>query len=99
MAFKIIWPSGRGGGKKKQMERLERELVLTKEEHELLKMYMKNPEKVDSVVNACALTAEDIKEGCRRMTVLARGHHIRNADGTTTDVSNDPNYQCNDYKY
>lgn len=36
----------------------------------------------------------NLKEHFTRPIVLARGHHIRNADGTITDVSNDPNYEC-----
>lgn len=71
-------------------------MMLTKKEQELLKEYMENPEKVNAAVNACAVTAEDIKETTDRLVVLARGHHIRNADGTVTDVSNNPNYICND---
>lgn len=69
-------------------------IVLTKEERELLKMYMENPQKVNSVVNACAVTADEIKDACDKMVVLARGHHIRNDDGTVTDVSDDPSYEC-----
>ena len=64
------------------------------QERELLKEYMKNPEKVNAAVNACAVTAEDLKEATDRIITLARGHHIRNADGTVTDVSNNPNYEC-----
>lgn len=69
-------------------------MVLTKEERELLKKYMENPENLNAAVNACSVTAEDIKEATDRLVTLARGHHIRNADGTVTDVSNDPNYKC-----
>jgi len=69
-------------------------MVLTKMEQELLKEYMKNPEPLNNAVAACAVSAEDIKEATDRLVVLARGHHIRNADGTVTDVSNDPNYEC-----
>ena len=69
-------------------------IVLTNEEQELLKAYMENPEKINGVVNACAVTAEDLKEATDRIVTIARGHHIRNADGTVTDVSNDPRYKC-----
>ena len=69
-------------------------MVLTMQERELLKEHMKNPEKVNAAVNACSVTAEDIKEATDRIITLARGHHIRNADGTVTDVSNNPNYKC-----
>ena len=69
-------------------------MTLSKMERELLKEYMENPEKVNGVVNACSLTAEDLKEATDRIVTLARGHHIRNADGTITDVSNDPRYKC-----
>lgn len=69
-------------------------IVLTNEEQELLKAYRENPEKINGVVNACAVTAEDLKEATDRIVTLARGHHIRNADGTVTDVSNDPRYKC-----
>lgn len=69
-------------------------IVLDRFERELLKEYMENPEKVNGVVNACAVTAEDIKEAADRLVTLARGHHIRNADGTITDVSDNPKYKC-----
>lgn len=69
-------------------------IVLDRFERELLKKYMENPENVNAAVNACSVTAEDIKEAADRLCTLARGHHIRNADGTVTDVSNDPNYAC-----
>lgn len=69
-------------------------IVLSRFERELLKEYMENPEKVNAAVNACAVTAEDIKEATDRIITLARGHHIRNADGTVTDVSNNQNYKC-----
>jgi len=45
-------------------------------------------------VATCAITAEDVERASRRIITLARGHHIRNADGTVTDVSNDPKYKC-----
>lgn len=69
-------------------------MVLTKKEQELLKEYMENPEPLNNAVAACAVSAEDIKEATDRIITLARGHHIRNTDGTVTDVSNDPNYKC-----
>lgn len=34
------------------------------------------------------------QEAAKKKIVLARGHHIRNADGTITDVSNNPEYEC-----
>ena len=37
---------------------------------------------------------EEPKEGTFKPVVLARGHHIRNDDGTVTDVSDDPKYEC-----
>jgi hypothetical protein len=69
-------------------------MVLDRLSQELLKEYMKNPEPLNNAVAACAVSAEDIKEATDRIITLARGHHIRNADGTVTDVSNDPNYEC-----
>ena len=68
-------------------------MTLSKMERDLLKEYMENPEKVGALVNACSVTAEDIKEAADRIVTLARGHHVRNADGTVTDASNDPRYK------
>lgn len=76
------------------MKKEQKSGMLTYEERELLKAYMENPEKLNGVVNACAVTAEDLKEATDRIVTLARGHHIRNADGSLTDVSNDPRYKC-----
>lgn len=50
-------------------------MVLDRFERELLKEYMENPEKVNAAVNACAVTADEIKEATDRLVVLARGHH------------------------
>lgn len=63
-------------------------VVLGKQEQERLREFM-------AEVADCGVTAEDIKEATDRIVTLARGHHIRNADGTITDVSNVPNYECN----
>ena len=68
-------------------------MVLSKEERELLKEYMENPEEINNAVKACAVTADDIKKATDRIVTLARGHHIRNADGTVTDVSTDAKYK------
>lgn len=67
-------------------------LVLDKEAQERLRKQLEDLRRDD--LTACWLTEEDVKEHFLRPTVLARGHHIRNADGTVTDVSNDPNYVC-----
>ena len=69
-------------------------MVLSKKEQELLSEYMENPEKINRIVTSCAVTADDLKKATNRLVTLARGHHIRNADGTVTDVSNDPKYKC-----
>lgn len=69
-------------------------MVLDRHSQELLKEYMKNPEPLNNAVAACAVSAEDIKEATDRVITLARGHHIRNADGTITDVSDNPKYKC-----
>lgn len=69
-------------------------MVLDRHSQELLKEYMKNPEPLNNAVAACAVSAEDIKEATDRIITLARGHHIRNADGTITDVSDNPKYKC-----
>lgn len=69
-------------------------MVLDRHLQELLKEYMKNPEPLNNAVAACAVSAEDIKEVTDRLITLARGHHIRNADGTITDVSDNPKYKC-----
>ena len=36
----------------------------------------------------------DDKDDGDGTVTLARGHHVRNADGSMTDVSNDPRYKC-----
>lgn len=64
-------------------------MVLSKDERERLKELMKS-----DIVNSCAVTADDIKKATDRIVTLARGHHIRNADGTVTDVSDNPRYKC-----
>ena len=69
-------------------------MVLDRHSQELLRECMKNPEPLNNAVAACAVSAEDIKEATDRMITLARGHHIRNADGTITDVSGNPKYKC-----
>lgn len=66
---------------------LKPHVVLGKQEQERLREFM-------AEVADCGVTAEDIKEATDRVVTLARGHCIRNADGTITDVSNDPNYEC-----
>lgn len=52
-------------------------MVLSKEERELLKEYMENPEEISNAVKACAVTADDLKKATDRIVTLARGHHIR----------------------
>jgi hypothetical protein len=47
--------------------------------------YFKLKEQIQKLV-------DDKDDGDGTVT-LARGHHIRNADGTVTDVSNDPRYK------
>lgn len=47
-------------------------MVLSKEERELLKEYMENPEEINNAVKACALTADDIKKATDRIATLAR---------------------------
>lgn len=69
-------------------------MVLSKEERELLKEYMENPEEINNAVKACAVTADDIKKATDRIVTLARGHHIRNTDGTVTDVCDNPRFKC-----
>lgn len=56
-------------------------MVLSKEERELLKEYMENPEEISNAVKACAVTADDIKKATDRIVTLARGHHIRKEHG------------------
>ena len=69
-------------------------MALSKMEQELLSEYMENPEKINGMVTSCAVTADDLKKATDRMVTIARGHHIRNADGTVTDVRNNPKYKC-----
>jgi len=69
-------------------------MVLDRLSQELLNEYMKNPEPLNNAVAACAVSAEGIKEATDRIITLARGHHIHNADGTVTDVSDNPKYKC-----
>lgn len=76
-----------------QVKKLQAVLVLDKEQQDRLKELL---QKHNEEVADCGATAEDIKEACKRFTVLARGHCIRNADGTITDVRNNPNYKCNE---
>lgn len=57
---------GRGFGKEKAQERLRKQLEDLRRDD----------------LKACDLTEEDVKEYFTRPIVLARGHHIRNADGT-----------------
>lgn len=64
-------------------------MVLSKDERERLKELMKS-----DIVNSCAATVDDLKNATDRIVTLARGHHIRNADGTVTDVSDNPRYKC-----
>lgn len=63
-------------------------MVLSKDERERLKGLMES-----DIVNSCAVTVDDLKKGTDRIVTLARGHHIRNADGTVTDVSTDAKYK------
>lgn len=56
-------------------------MVLSKEERELLKEYMENPEEINNAVKSCAVTADDIKKATDRIVTLARGHHIRKEHG------------------
>lgn len=65
-------------------------MVLSKEERERLKELMKS-----DIVNSCAVTVDDLKKTTDRIVTLARGHHIRNADGTVTDVSDNPRCKYN----
>lgn len=75
--------------------KLKEQIEAQKEWIERLMEFVNMPaEQRGAAVNACAVTAEDIKEATDRIITLARGHHIRNADGTVKDVSNDPNYEC-----
>jgi len=67
-------------------------MVLDKEAQERLRKQLEDLCRND--LAACAVSAEDIKEATDRIITLARGHHVRNADGTVTDVSNNPNYEC-----
>jgi hypothetical protein len=69
-------------------------MVLDKEQQERLKRHMENFRQQMDEVSACGVTAEDIKEATDRVITLARGYHIRNADGTVTDVSDNPKYKC-----
>ena len=57
---------GRGFGKKKAQERLRKQLEDLRRDD----------------LKACDLTEKDVKEYFTRPIILARGHHIRNADGT-----------------
>ena len=36
----------------------------------------------------------DDKDDGDEIITLARGYHVWNADGSVTDVSNDPRYKC-----
>lgn len=65
-------------------------MVLSKDERERLKELM----KID-IVNSCTVTVDDLKKTTDRLLTLARGHHIRNADGTVTDVCDTPRCKCN----
>lgn len=113
MAPEIIQPTGRGLGKKKLMDLAKRmyqgkifgmqtktqvEMIPDRQLQELLREYMKNPERLNSAVAACAVTADEIKEATDRIITLARGHHVRLEDGTVIDVSNNPRYKCNQTK-
>ena len=71
-------------------------MTLDKEQRERMRRQLEAFKKEMDAVAACGVTAEDIKEAGKRITVLARGHHIRNADGTVTDVTGDPRYKCDD---
>lgn len=64
-------------------------MVLSKEERERLKGLMES-----DIVNSCAVTVDDLKKTTDRLLTLARGHHIRNADGTVTDVCDTPRCKC-----
>lgn len=69
-------------------------MVLSNEKRERLKELMKEPEEISNTVKSCAVTADDLKKATDRIVTLARGHHIRNADGTVNDVRNNPKYKC-----
>ena len=69
-------------------------LVIDKDTQERLKQKMENFSNNMSSVAACSITEEDIERASKEIITLARGHHIRNADGTVTDVSNNPKYKC-----
>ena len=51
--------------------------------------YFKLKERMQKSIND-----DDDAEDRDETVTLARGHHVRNADGTVTDVSDDPNYEC-----
>lgn len=77
---------------------LKPHVVLNKDMEDRIKKHWANIQAHTSEVNDSAVTAEDIKEATDRFITLARGHHIRNADGTVTDVSDNPKYKCNKNK-
>lgn len=70
------------------------EMVVTREQMGVLEATIKgsslqyNPDAVAHV------SGKDIKEATDQLITIARGHHIRNADGTITDVSDNPKYKC-----
>lgn len=70
-------------------------LTLDKEQQERMREHINNFSQHMDEVAACGVTAEQLKEATDRMVTLARGHHIRKADGTVTDVSDNPMYNCN----
>lgn len=65
-------------------------MVLSKDERERLKGLMKS-----DIVNSCAVTVDDLKKATDRLLTLARGHHIRSADGTVTIVCDNPRCKYN----
>ena len=61
-------------------------MVLTKEQRQRLKEIMDD-------VSQCGATASELTAAADKIVVLGRGHHIRNEDGTITDVTNNPKYK------
>lgn len=100
MTQPFVEPSSRNGlieGIKDKMIgiRINKRVIL---DTRLQSQLMKNLKDLSRQMRAFAVTAGEIKLATERMTTIARGHCIRNADGTVTDVSNDPRYKCNDLK-
>jgi len=95
----LMEPSPRRGTLGRIMDRVlgpiqKPHVVLDKEHQDLLREHLEKFNENMSAVAGCGVTAEQIKEATDGIITLGRGHHIRNADGTVTDVSNDPRYKC-----